>query len=340
MEPVRELQRLFFGIALAGLGTLASADLPVYAPIWIGGYLTSPAGINDAGQIVGTLRESFDGPQHGFLYVAGRYTNIDVPGATGTYPFGINDAGQIVGQFVDDTGVHGFLYRVDRGFSTIDVPGAQQTYASGINDSGEIVGAFQKDGWHGFLADSEGSFRIVDAPGSVEDTRLDDIDDAGQIIGSFVQFEGNTGTQRSFLLGVDGEFNIIDVPDASFTVAGGINVAGQVIGHYQPRPSEPPHLYHGFLLDADGRFTTFDVLGSLFVLGLAGINDAGQVVGSADIGAFLIPDLGSPVPAIPEQSSLAMFGSALLALAFAWRRRIGGCNVLSVSGRSCVDPAR
>jgi uncharacterized membrane protein len=72
---------------------------------------------------------------------------------------------------------------------------------------------------------------------------------------------------------VDGSYTTLDVPDESFTIALGINNAGQTVGHYfDPAGS------HGFLLDVDGNYTTLDVPGAAGTDAHA-INDAGQIVG-------------------------------------------------------------
>jgi len=73
------------------------------------------------------------------------FTPIDVPfaGVVQTFALGINNGGQIVGDYLDSSGVHGFL---DNGgsFSPIDVPfpGAAGTEALGIDSGGQIVGCF------------------------------------------------------------------------------------------------------------------------------------------------------------------------------------------------------
>jgi probable HAF family extracellular repeat protein len=93
------------------------------------------------------------------------FTQIDVPGAAGTFALGINSAGEIVGAFNDAANhTHGFL---DTGgsFTKFDVPGiTSNTEAFGINDLGQIVGQFNDVmGVHGFL-DTGGSFTQIDAP--------------------------------------------------------------------------------------------------------------------------------------------------------------------------------
>src|SRR5262249_34248037 len=98
------------------------------------GVTTQPAGINDAGQIVGSYRNNSG--THGFLYSAGTYTPIDNPVATtSTFAGDINATGQIVGGYDD----HGFLYSGGK-FTTFDYPGARNTSPSHINASGQVVG--------------------------------------------------------------------------------------------------------------------------------------------------------------------------------------------------------
>jgi probable HAF family extracellular repeat protein len=113
--------------------------MPVYTyttldePLQLG-FTTSPGGINDAGQIVGSYRNNSG--NHGFLYSGGTYTTIDDPlGIGGSYAAGINDAGQIAGGFNG----HGFLYS-NGTFRTLDDPSASTTSPTAINASGQIVG--------------------------------------------------------------------------------------------------------------------------------------------------------------------------------------------------------
>jgi uncharacterized membrane protein len=108
-------------------------------------------GINNAGDIVGY----FD--THGFLDKAGAFTQIDVPGATGTFPSAINRFGHIVGWYGDATGRHGFLHQGDT-FTPLDVPGATDTEAYGINSFGHIVGWYIDPSGkrHGFFARPQG----------------------------------------------------------------------------------------------------------------------------------------------------------------------------------------
>jgi uncharacterized membrane protein len=72
---------------------------------------TTPHGINNIGQIVGSYGDS-GGFSHGFLLSNGLYAALDDPdpsATNGTFASGINDMGQIVGNYQTATGFRGFL---------------------------------------------------------------------------------------------------------------------------------------------------------------------------------------------------------------------------------------
>jgi hypothetical protein len=76
-----------------------------------GAVITSAAGINNHGKIVGTYMD-FSNAVHGFIYESGHYTRIDYPGANGTSVTGVNDHGDLVGSFTESGKINqsfGFL---------------------------------------------------------------------------------------------------------------------------------------------------------------------------------------------------------------------------------------
>jgi len=79
----------------------------------------------------------------GYLFSAGTYTNINVPGGLWTLAAGINNNGQIVGAYLGPRlGARGFV--LSHGiFNSIDFPGAAQTLAWDINNIGQIVGIYE-----------------------------------------------------------------------------------------------------------------------------------------------------------------------------------------------------
>ena len=81
--------------------------------------------------------------------------------------------------------------------------------------------------------------------------------------------------RHGFLLS-KGVYTTLDVPDAAFTVAQGINNAGQIVGLYVDRDDKE----HGFVL-SNGVYTTIDVPNST-ATAVFSINAQGAIVGSYD----------------------------------------------------------
>ena len=244
------------GINAAGqvVGYFDGADQP-HGFIYSGGTFTEipdvpgavqtyASGINAAGQIVGSFvtdvidpdTNHFSETTHGFLYSAGIFTQIDVPGSVETGVAGINAAGEMTGLFLDDHYVTlSFLY--SRGaFTQIVVPFSadDEIGAQGINACPDVVGYFES---HGFLL-SGGTFTQLDFPGAT-DTRARGISDTGQIVGEFDDANRNT---HGFLYS-GGTFTQIDVPGSPMTEAFGINSAGQIVGDFYDQAGYG----HGFL---------------------------------------------------------------------------------------------
>ncbi len=192
------------------------------------GGVTYAHGINNLSQVVGSyettstpaLDSNANNVSHGFLRSGSTYTTIDDPLAVfqgadeGTVATGINDAGQIVGYYPDATNnFHAFLYTPGNGgsFITLDDPDAIGgrgagfgTVATGINNAGQIVGYYTVSlpgtlVYHGFVY-SGGSYTTVDDPQATilgpdfpNGTLAYGINDAGQIVGSYFDANGQHG---------------------------------------------------------------------------------------------------------------------------------------------------
>jgi probable HAF family extracellular repeat protein len=196
----------------------------------LGTHTSFARGINNLGDIVGGYFDDDDN-EHGFLLRHGTLTTIDVPfaGSVGTQLDGLNDSGIIVGVWVDSAfTVHGFIYQ-NASFAHLDYPGALDTYPYGINSRGDIVGNWDTDQstvGHGFVF-SSGRIFSFDVPDAVpEGTAADSINERGQIVGSYIDLDGNS---HGFL--VEGStFTTLDCPGANNTAAWGIDSAGQIAG--------------------------------------------------------------------------------------------------------------
>ena len=132
----------------------------------------------------------------------GRYTTIDVPGATATIAVSVNDFGVVVGVYTDAKGVsHGFIDR--RGvFTTVTAPHAgtasgQGTSVNGLNNRGVLDGTYI-DGTgvnHGFI-DQHGTFTTLNDPhagtASGQGTVAFAISNRGIIVGIYFDSHGTT----------------------------------------------------------------------------------------------------------------------------------------------------
>jgi len=136
-------------------GHFTTLDVPVP-----GTTTTTPGGINNYGQIVGSFHDSRG--SHGFLYEDGVFPPLDVPfpDTFNTAATGINAHGQIVGVYQSGvpgapTGLHVFRYE-EGVFTPIEVPIGMNPIAYGINTRGQIVGDYvdrtERPTFHGFLA--------------------------------------------------------------------------------------------------------------------------------------------------------------------------------------------
>jgi uncharacterized membrane protein len=215
-----------------------------------GAYDTTPHGINNAGQIVGSRcswAAGFLPVCTGFLKAGDIYTSYEYPGARFTYANGINNIGQLVGTYRIQVSVgpnavqdfdHGLL--ISAGHLTgFDYPGAYSTAAAGINDASQIVGSYVEiiSTWpgfryRGFIKDGE-IFTSIDYPGALF-TFVTGINNRGQIVGSY---QDRYGYLHGFLKNGD-TFTAFDVPGAD-TLPSGINSLGQIVGDYSPRPVVP-----------------------------------------------------------------------------------------------------
>ena len=155
----------------------------------------------------------------------------------------------------------------DYNFTQIDAANANATYVLGINNGEQVVGYTVDENSHhnhAFLLDFSGAYDQFDAPyAGVTDTVASGINDAGQVVGTYVVGFHSHG----FALSDD--YTMIDVPDGADTRVNGINNAGQIVGTVGPVC---------FLLGDDG-FTEFSVPNAVNS-GAFGINDTGQIVGS------------------------------------------------------------
>jgi probable HAF family extracellular repeat protein len=129
-------------------------------------------------------------------------------------------------------------------------------------------------------ANADYIFSTIDVPGSPQ-TAVYGINDAGDIVGSYLEVHGSTGQLHGFLLSKGGYTTIDGSNSGSLGAqALGINNARQIVGGYSDASGD-----HGFLL-SNGTYTPLDVPRSFGTslapparINAAGINAAGEIVG-------------------------------------------------------------
>ena len=229
--------------------------------------------------------------------MAYRYMTVDYPfpnaGAlSSTVLTGINNLGQFSGTYSwtagATTGSSAFIDSHGQFTSLPQQPGT--TIESGkINDHGQAVGtelspASETDILFGrpqpatAFVYKDGQLTYVTlppVPGSVLHSEGHGINDAGAIVGNYIELRPSQATDAHGYVSGNGQATAVDGnPALGATIPEDINNSNQIAGTYDAG-SGPKH---GFL-DTGGQFATIDVPGSTSTQAL-GLNDLGQVVGA------------------------------------------------------------
>lgn len=276
-------------------GRFEEFDAPGADPL-LGG--TFPTSINDLGAATGSAYDS-NGVSHGFVRARdGKLTQFDNPQAgsavnqgQGTNPLTINDQGVIAGTYTDANGVtHGFVRSEDGKMTTIDLPGTG-TVIQWINNFGIISGFYTDENFqgHAFLSTPGGKVTTFDPPAGAAGTVGTYgafVTDLGAVAGYYI--DGNI-VSHAYLRKPDGEFTVYDAPGAGTsqgnftegTFVEAVNLVGATTGFVTDDNVEA----HGWVRDAHGNVTTFDVPGQIAEPGTdfgstgRGINAFGVIVG-------------------------------------------------------------
>src|SRR5258706_6507628 len=208
------------------------------------------------------------------------YNTILYPGAVSTDTRGITNTGRIVG-YASLDGVTFFSFSYDAGvFSALPAPPAPiQAAALSINDAGVIVGATSAvflGSQQGFIFNA-GSYAFFSRPGW-DETVARAISNTNLITG-YSQHDSDGSTAGFIYDPITSVYTDITIPGSLFTIAQGINVAGQVVGS----AAGVPRGMAGLPSPPDRTIT-------LFKIGTAptrarGINDVGLITGFMTVGA-------------------------------------------------------
>lgn len=260
-----------FVLTLASAAT-ASAQYTFTKIMYPGSVWTEVAGINDAGQIVGTYTAG-NGVVHNFTYLNGVYTTVNVPGMAHNYLFGINDAGHMVGgssEVLPRGPYHATLF-ANGAWSFYDFPG-NETDGRAINSFGHIAGIYNA-GYgtpdHGFLKVGD-EYTSIDYPGA-SITYVFGLNDAGAITGTY---RDALGTLKGFTYN-QGTYTSVTYPGATETYLGGINNSNVAVG-WKVEAGK----VNGFVLNGSSYRPVIVPFATAANTKPRAINDLGQVVGT------------------------------------------------------------
>jgi hypothetical protein len=208
------------------------------------------------------------------------YTNITIPGSTGTKAGGISNKDEIVGYYTtgssDSPVYHGFWRTNDHPallqYPYDDPKGAGVTEFYSINSGRMVVGAYQTaqpvtDG----LYLNGGEYTTFNVPGQLA-TWINGISDVGELVGSCPT---GSGGQVGWLYTHAGGFDVFSYPGASSTFVEAVSTNGTIVGGY----NDSFNNVHGFMRAANGTFTTVDFPGNVGSY-LTGISDTGLIAGT------------------------------------------------------------
>jgi len=286
----------------------------------LGGAGSAANGINDSGAIVGWA-DTGAGQSHAFLYANGAMSDLGTLGGAGSVAWAINNGGVIVGSASN---------------GSEPVPYYQQafSYSNGtMQNLGTLPGGLGSDAYtingHGMISGSsyQGPETVPEYPrhatafgnGTVTEIAplvngvVYGINDLDQMVGRVGQFFGT----RAFLYanGVATELPVLDALIGAGQ-ANDINNLGQVVGGSGVMVSDSQWNYHGFLYNADGSLRDLNALidpaTGWEITDATGINDAGQIAGTACKGTECFAVRLDLVSAVPEPGTWAMLTGALL----------------------------
>ena len=177
------------------------------------------------------------------------FETIEVPGVDFLEVAASNDFGDYAGNTRSPDGEKtiGFTL-IDGVFTTYDFPGSVKTFFYALDNTGKAAGHYKDiDGlYHGVILEG-GELRQYDFPGAAETHIYGISDETGALSGNIVDAAGTT---HAF----SGEL-IVTFPGAVNTYGDFVNAAGAVVGSY----IDADGMFHGFIRNPDGSFTTIDL---------------------------------------------------------------------------------
>ena len=213
------------------------------------------------------------------------YNTITYPGAVFTDVRGLNSDGQLVG-YASLDGVNFFAFSYEAGVYTPLPATVFPVAAHGVNDAGVIIGSTNDPvaPTQAFIFNA-GTYAFFSRPGW-EHTYGRMISNSGLVTG--YSWDSVTGASAGYIYNpFTSTFTDISPAGSLFTIAQGINAAGQVVGSATIVPSGS----NAFLREPGGSITLFQI-GSAPTRA-RGINDVGLITGFVTVGGVTQGFVGS-----------------------------------------------
>lgn len=205
-------------------------------------------GVSNSGIVTGYFFDTSANLYYGYFYDNGQYVTYRVPGqptGTDTSVGGIYNQRSFCGLILQPpyTSYEDFI-SVDGVVSVFAPFGTTNTNCFGLNSSNTAVGFYADSAGllHGWMRTSSGTITKIDVPEAstttgtnpcisspVGGTEVYGINAKGYISGHYWDKSFN---EHGFLRTPKGAFINLDVPGAFQTAGGGVNSAGEVVGHY------------------------------------------------------------------------------------------------------------
>ena len=246
-----------------------------------------PYAINGTGEIAGWCYTLPNDYPHAFSYSDGTMRDLGTlggnPQAQDSFAFGINDGGQIVGASWDSGGNTRAFLDSNGTMQDLATLGGTTAGATAVNGGGDVVGSStttdgSNEPSHAFLY-SGGTMQDLGTLGGPY-SAANAINNSGQVVGwaSYGNYYGG----HAFLYSGGTMHDIGTLGSGAYSSAYGINDSGQVVGTSYINSG---NIEHAFLYGS-GTMQDLTPAGSTGSEAWA-INNASQVVGDADGGAFI-----------------------------------------------------